>query len=597
MDSTLMRNRKFPGRALAALAVLAAACAVSSASAYNHVNIVPPIAAGPYSVACSNIRQDVARIAPGASASDYWEGRNDHYITDILAEPNTAIRFNALTPDVRSIYAFHAGDPVEYVAIVCYPTGASNTDPPYTLPGTGDVIPHMQQAGAAPKLINAGEYLAARNISVDPTGAFTQRLPLIVYSHGLTGSPISKGYVDVLVQLAAQGFMVAGVFHGDPRFSRTRVEDLSDFFYLLRSFDRVAEMELLRPVSLRAMTDVLLASAFAPGIDADRIGGFGASLGGYAMTMLAGARVTTSLDRNCSEPVHDPRLRAVVGYVPFGGYAFLPAYCDDQVGAESVNRPYLAMSGTNDTTAPVTQFRQALNLFGSSRYLVELNGGQHELRPEDVGDLFTWMVTFFNAYLGVQWDVSAMDRLTRMAGVTGGRQDTLTVDVHVPFPNAAGQATLVELYNPKLNHYFLTLDAAEYDRLVNDPSGASWEPTGQGFKAYPQLPPDATVLDAPVCRFDAYRRSGPASAFYTPAGAECETAKTNRYWIYRGTPWTIRLAQQQLCLEGFLGVNRAYNQGHTRNDPSHRYTTSDSTMREMEREGWIYEGMTMCARP
>ena len=30
-----------------------------------------------------------------------------------------------------------------------------------------------------------------------------------------------------MVQLAAQGFMVAGVFHGDPRFSKIRVEDLS----------------------------------------------------------------------------------------------------------------------------------------------------------------------------------------------------------------------------------------------------------------------------------------------------------------------------------------------------------------------------------
>ena len=589
-----MPIRKFPGRALAAFA---AACAMSSALAYNHVTVVPPIGPGPYNVACSNVRQDVSRIASGASAADYWEGRNDHYITDILAEPNAAIRFSALTPDVRRIYAFHAGDPVEYVAIACYPTSSFNTDPSYTLPGTGDVIPHMQQAGAAPKLINAGEYLAARNISIDPTGSFTQRLPLIVYSHGLTGSPISKGYVDVLVKLAAQGYMVAGVFHGDPRFSRTRVEDLSDFFYLLRSYDRVAEMELLRPVSLKAMTDVLLASAFAPGIDTDRIGGFGASLGGYAMTMLAGARVTTSLDRDCSDPVHDPRLRAVVGYVPFGGYSFLPAYCDDQVGAQGVNRPYLAMSGTDDTTAPVTQFRQAMNKFGSSRYLVELNGGQHELRPEDVGDLFTWMVTFFNAYLDVRVDPGAMGRLTRMASVTGGRQDTLSVDVHVPFANVGGETTAIELYNEHLNHYFVTADPSEYNRLTSEP-GSAWFFTGQGFKVWPQLPSDTFVTLAPACRFDAYRRGGPTSAFYTASAAECAATKSNRFWNYRGTPWYIQpVGAQQACPDGYLGVNRAYNQGHVRNDSNHRFTTSDSTMRDMEREGWIYEGMAMCARP
>jgi hypothetical protein len=586
-----MRNRKFLAWALAA------ACAIFPAAAYNHVDTVAPIAPGPFTVACSNISQDASRIAPGATAADYWEGRNDHYVTDILAQPNSAIRFTAPVPDLRNIYPVHAGDNVEFVAIVCYPTSAANTDPSYTLPSTGDVIPHMQPVGGAPRFISYDEYGMAFNVAIDAHGP-TARLPLIVYSHGLTGSPISKGYVSVLVQLAAQGFMVAGVFHGDPRFSRVRVEDLSDAFYLLRNFDHVVEMELLRPVSLKAMTDVLLTSAFAPAIDETRIGGFGASLGGEAMAMLAGARVTTSLDLNCSDPVHDPRLRAVVGYVPFGGYPFLPGYCDGQVGAESVNRPFLALSGTADTTAPLVQFRQALNLFGSSRYLVELTDGQHELRPEDVGDLFTWMVTFFRAYLDVNVDSGAMGRFIKMASVTGGRQDNLTVDVHVPFANKVEEATVLELYNARLNHYFLTLDPAEYDHLVNDP-GSAWFPTGQGFKVFPQPPSNNPGSVAPVCRFDAYRRGGPASAFFTVAGAECELTKANGYWRYRGTPWYIQqpFGTPQQCPAGYLGVNRAYNQGHIRNDPSHRYTTSDSAMHEMERQGWIYEGMTMCARP
>ena len=587
-----MRNRKFLAHAVAALA---AACAILPADAYNHVNTVAPIAPGPFSVACSNIAQDASRIAPGTTAADYWEGRNGHYITEILAQPNGAIRFTAPVPDQRSIYPQHAGENIEFVAIVCYPTPAANTDPSYTLPSTGDVIPHMQAVGAAPKIISIDEYGDAFNIALDGFGAMA-RLPLIVYSHGLTGSPISKGYVSVLVQLAAQGFMVAGVFHGDPRFSRVRVEDLSDAFYLLRNFDNVVEMELLRPVSLKAMTDVLLGSPFAAGIDETRIGGFGASLGGEAMAMLAGARVTTSLNLACSDPVHDPRLRAVVGYVPFGGYSFLPGYCDAQAGAASVNRPYLAMSGTADTTAPLVQFRQALNRFGSSRYLVELTDGQHELRPEDVGDLFTWMVTFFRAYLDVPVDGGAMGRLITMTSVVGGRQDNLTVDVHVPFANKSGEATVFELYNTRLNHYFITLDPAEFNSLVND-SGSAWLPTGQGFKVWPQ--PQSSGSVAPVCRFDAYRRGGPASAFFTVAGAECEATKANRFWLYRGTPWYIQqpVGSPPACPFGYLGVNRAYNQGHIRNDPSHRYTTSDSTMHEMEREGWTYEGMTMCSRP
>src|SRR5258708_4356748 len=202
--------------------------------------------------------------------------------------------------------------------------------------------------GAVQKLSSLDEYRGAFHVALEGHG-LTASLPLIVYSHGLTGSPISKGYVGVLVQLAAQGYIVAGVFHGDPRFSRVRVEDLSDFVYLLGNFDHVVEMELLRPLSLKTMTDVLLTSAFAPGIDRDRIGGFGASLGGEAMTMLVGARVTTRLDRNCSEPAHAPPLRPLGGYVPFRRHPFLPPRCRGPAGAAGRKPPHLPTAGTSGT--------------------------------------------------------------------------------------------------------------------------------------------------------------------------------------------------------------------------------------------------------
>jgi len=67
------------------------------------------------------------------------------------------------------------------------------------------------------------EYAQTLGIVIDPAASLPMRLPLVVYSHGLTGSPISKGYVQVMVELAAHGFMVAAVFHGDPRFSRVRI--------------------------------------------------------------------------------------------------------------------------------------------------------------------------------------------------------------------------------------------------------------------------------------------------------------------------------------------------------------------------------------
>jgi len=51
------------------------------------------------------------------------------------------------------------------------------------------------------------------------------------------------------------------------------------------------------------------------------------------------------------------------------------------------------------------------------------------------------------------------------------------------------------------------------------------------------------------------------------------------------------------CPPGHLQVLRAYNQGDARNDSNHRFVTSDSTWREMERHGWALEGAVMCSRP
>jgi hypothetical protein len=595
MDSTLMRTSAFPRRCVA---TLAAACAIFPAFGYNHTAVVAPIAAGPFQVACSNIAQDASRIAPGASATDYWEGR-DHYISDILANPASAFTFNAAVPDLRSLYPTNAGDAVSYVAIVCYPTPSANNDPDYVLPQTGEIIPHMQPVGQAPKLIQRGEYNVTMGGPPLPLPPGPQPLPVIVYSHGLTGSPISSGYVEVLVQTAAQGFMVAAPFHGDPRFSRVRVQDFSDVLFLTLNFDQVVEMELMRPLSLKAMTDVLLANqGYAAGIDAARIGGFGASLGGEAMTLLLGAQMTTTLGGHCADAAaHDPRIRAVVGYVPFGGWSFLPAFCEGQMGAASVNKPYLAISGTADTTAPLTQMKQALNLFQSSRYMVELTDGKHEFRPEDAGDLFTWMVTFFNAYLDVQADSGAMGRLIRMQGVVGGRVDNLTVDVHIPFAPTASDATVTELYNSRLNHYYVTADASEVQSILAGSAGAGWSLTGQGFKAWTS-PPAAFSAAVPVCRFELAPRGRPWSTFYTAFASDCAMLKAGRGWMYTGTPWYIQPVDSLLaCPAGYIGVNRAYNQGASRNDPNHRFSTSDSTMHDMERVGWVYEATVMCSLP
>jgi hypothetical protein len=587
---------------LRALALLALAASLS-ARAFNHTDTVQPIAAGKFTVACTNIDQDQSLIASGASASDYWEGRNGHYISDILRNPDAAVHFTAQVPNQRNLYVNHAGGTIPYVAIVCYPTSKSNTDPNYTLPMTGDVIPHMQQPGAAPQIISMVEYNQTLGINTGFEGIpGTMKLPLIVYSHGLTGSPISQGYVSVMTELAAQGFMIAGIFHGDPRFSRVRIEDFSDLAYLLLNFGEVVEMEQVRPMSLKQMLDLVLADpGLSPGIDTTRIGGFGASLGGAAMTMLAGANATTTIGGHCDAPVHDPRIRAFVGYVPWAGYSFLPAFCNGQSGAALVNKPYLAISGTADTTAPLVQMKQALNNFQNTRYMVEWVDGQHELRPEDVGDLFTWTVDFLNAYLDVQGDPGAFGRFVRLNSVVGGRADSVTVDVHIPFATRAYEVPVQELYNPVINHYYITADASEANSILSFP-GTNWQLTGLGFKAWPVVPPVSVVGNvtvAPVCRFDTRFRFGSGSAFFTASASDCASLKSaGSGWGYSGIPFYEAPVDSSLrCPDGYIGVNRAYNNGAARFDSNHRYSTSDSVMRDMQQQGWTYEATVMCSRP
>jgi len=597
MDSTLSPIRNIAARLLLA----APALALTPAAAVNHDTVIGPLSPGRFEVACSNIEQDAALIAAsGLPPADFWDGTGGRYITEILAQPASALRINAVSPDRRTIYPGTAGESVEYVAIVCHPTTRANTDPHYALPGTDDLVPHMLPPGVEPRLISTSEYLATLGIEISPAPPGPARMPLIVYSHGLAGSPIGKGYINVMTQLAAQGYMVAAIFHGDPRFSRVRLEDFNDYWYALVNFDRIAEMMLLRPVALRAMTDVLLAHpGYSPAIDAERIGGFGASMGGQAMAHLLGARITTSLGLACSETVQDPRIKAAFAYVPYSGQSWLPSFCDDQRGAEGVTRPFMAMTGSQDTTAQEGLTEQAIHRMKGSRYMVSLLGGEHELRTQDAGDLFTWMLTFFNAYLDVRVDPGAMARLIKMAQVQGGRDDSLVVDVHVPtsFDTANFERPAREFYNTQLDHYFMAAGQDEVDIILAGGAGPGWVLTNESFKVFSQLPPDTFTNVTPVCRFYGALAGGPNSHFFTASPGECEFVKGAGGWYYEGIGFNVVPQGSGNCPSGMLEVNRAYNDRFSTNDSNHRYSTSDSTLREMSRRGWIVEGTVWCSRP
>jgi hypothetical protein len=232
--------------------------------------------------------------------------------------------------------------------------------------------------------------------------------------------------------------------------------------------------------------------------------------------------------------------------------------------------------------------------------MIEMQDGQHELRPQDAPMVMTWLVTYFNTYLHVLGDAGAFGRLAKMNNVSGpGRVDNVTVDVHIPFANAGSELTVWELYNPVLNHYYVTMNAAEANQLTTSPY-MSWTYTGNGFKAWPSayITGGSSLVLSPVCRFDLAGHYGAGFSFISAVQSDCDMLKSNRGWNSYGTVfWVQPVDVNQRCPDGFIGVNRAYNNGAPRFDTNHRYSTSDSIMRDMGRIGWTYEGTVMCSQP
>src|SRR5690349_6149023 len=108
------------GRALRRFAfLLAAACAVPAAHAFNHDRVVPPIALGKFPVACSNVAQDASRIPAGASPSQYWDGIGG-YVDALLTAPQTAVQFNVHVPSNGDLFPSRGGQDINFVAFVCH---------------------------------------------------------------------------------------------------------------------------------------------------------------------------------------------------------------------------------------------------------------------------------------------------------------------------------------------------------------------------------------------------------------------------------------------------------------------------------------------
>lgn len=568
-----------------ALLCVAIGTVQARAAVPNHTSEMPPLAKGQYAVGCTNLTINTTRFAQlGGAFDDYLDGKEDHYIGDILADADTLIA-RPLVPN-SDLYPGRRNSVVDFVNITCYPTDNTNPRSDYLLPG-GQRIPHMQRAGEAPL------FASQPCIAIFPAPAGCGKFPMLVFSHGLSSNPADSKSIDFLVRLASYGYIVTAPFHGDPRFSRVRVEDLSDVFYLLFQFDRVVELQALRPLAVKSTIDLMLAHPqFRNVIDANRIGGIGGSMGGATFAWLLGADITCTYPGLASRPtVRDPRIKAAVGYVPYAGMRLLPAFGDDNATARNVNTPYLAISGTADSTAPINMMEQAMNNFRSARFQVALADVEHTYKPEYADDVFGWALPFFDAYLN--GNKAALDRLTRQRNVAGGLDDQLSIDYTAPLPLAAGEVMVDEFYNTRIRRYFMTSREAdkEFVDRVYGPLGSGR--TGYQFKGYTLPGPTElrVASQGPVCR---YYVPVVNTHFYSVTQSECDLVK-GMGGVSEGIDFWIERAPLFACPTGTHAVTRLYNNRWREVDSAHRWTTSRSLVRTMVSQGWIDEGVVMCA--
>jgi predicted dienelactone hydrolase len=369
---------------------------------------------GPYAVACSNVVQDFSRVGAGEDVQSYWEGISSdngtpRYVTDLLANPGNTLIATVTAPMDSNLYGSFAGQTLEFVVLAFYPTPADNPRPDYPLP-TGEVVPHMQTGSDAPLFADA-----------------SARYPVVAFSHGYSGSPLSSDYISALSLVASYGYVVIAPFHGDGRFCDLKIEDISDAIALLSNLNNFTAMQALRPLSISAALDLVLAHPQWQGhIDATQIGGFGVSMGGETMMLLGGAGLTTSYpDLSWNQVTHDTRIKAAVGYVPYFGQPFLPAFGRDQDGLDGINLPFLGISGTADTTAPISETEIGMSRLTGTRELVALSGVGHGFDSASTNDIFTWSLTFLDAE--VRGNLATKKQLSTMGSVAGGGDDSVVI--------------------------------------------------------------------------------------------------------------------------------------------------------------------------
>jgi len=328
----------------------------------------------------------------------YFQGDvNGTYVTDILQD--ASIKFTVDVPDDPATYGSYAGTQLTYVGFIFYPTKYdANYSASQTISGWEHPSTYTQMES-----------------SVDATPIFKDenvKYPLLVQSHGSNGEIVTAGHL--IKTFASHEYVVVSLFYGDTRFSNDS-----------------NEVTTLRPLAAKKVIDFLENSKYADHIDFTKIGAFGNSFGGTTSFMLIGAKpidVVTKDGNVVANTVEDSRIVVAGGIEPYMGdeSGIYPKINNTQVtffgydsrGATSLNAPYLAVSGSNDTVAAESFTKIVLEKLPKNNHLVSMEGETHDMTADGAKTADTWVYYFLN------YSLKGDDTFLKMKEVSGDPVDT-----------------------------------------------------------------------------------------------------------------------------------------------------------------------------
>jgi hypothetical protein len=155
--------------------------------------------------------------------------------------------------------------------------------------------------------------------------------------------------------------------------------------------------------------------------------------------------------------------------------------------------------------------------------------------------------------------------------------------------DAATSKVAVEFFNASLGHFFVTASPEEIAALDAGAFNGAWTRTGQAIK---------TGGSVGVCRFYGMPPKGPDSHFLTVDAAECgKVMRDYAAWTFEKHAFATTPPVGGACAAGLLPVHRFYNNPTATAKMNHRYVVSPAIAAEMIAQGWLDEGVVMCARP